>query len=309
MEGLFAIMAKTETCSVLQAILYGHFLIESDSSEHITQFSRFSVAFDYDQRFVYVRTEMGRGKIEIKRIENTTTRQVTFSKRRGGLLKKTKELSVLCDAKIGIIIFSSTGKMREWCTEPFRMEQIIEQYQISKGTPIAERGHDHPREEFFHNMAMLRQQTIRLELEIQRYLGEDMRGLQYEDLTKLEQELENSVARIRNRQNELLQQQMENLRRKERILEEENNHFSNWVRSNGLNLLEHHQAVLEFQKAAATVEASKPMYVMDHFSFFEEQPAGSILQLASPMLPHFHPYLQLAQPNIQDSVRGQSYNN
>ncbi|KAG4908768.1 hypothetical protein JHK87_054884 [Glycine soja] len=279
-------MAKTETCSVLQAILYGHFLIESASSEHITQFSRFSVAFDYDQRFVYVRTEMGRGKIEIKRIENTTTRQVTFSKRRGGLLKKTKELSVLCDAKIGIIIFSSTGKMREWCTEPFRMEQIIEQYQISKGTPIAERGHDHRREEFFHNMAMLRQQTIRLELEIQRYLGEDMRGLQYEDLTKLEQELENSVARIRNRQNELLQQQMENLRRKE-----------------------HHQAVLEFQKAAATVEASKPMYVMDHFSFFEEQPAGSILQLASPMLPHFHPYLQLAQPNIQDSVRGQSYNN
>lgn len=55
-------------------------------------------------------------------------------------------------------------------------------------------------EEFFHNMAMLRQQTIRLELEIQRYLGEDTRGLQYEDLTKLEQELENSVARIRNRQ-------------------------------------------------------------------------------------------------------------
>lgn len=54
-------------------------------------------------------------------------------------------------------------------------------------------------EEFFHNMAMLRQQTIRLELEIQRYLGEDMRGLQYEDLTKLEQELENSVARVRNR--------------------------------------------------------------------------------------------------------------
>jgi len=63
---------------------------------------------------------MGRGKIEIKRIENTTTRQVTFSKRRGGLMKKTKELSVLCDAQIGIIIFSSTGKMWQWCTEPFR---------------------------------------------------------------------------------------------------------------------------------------------------------------------------------------------
>ncbi|KAL5713902.1 hypothetical protein ACHQM5_015936 [Ranunculus cassubicifolius] len=31
---------------------------------------------------------MGRGKIEIKRIENTTNRQVTYTKRRNGILKK-----------------------------------------------------------------------------------------------------------------------------------------------------------------------------------------------------------------------------
>lgn len=64
---------------------------------------------------------MGRGKIAIKRIENPTTRQVTFSKRRAGLLKKTHELSVLCDAQIGLIIFSSTGKLCQYCTEPFRL--------------------------------------------------------------------------------------------------------------------------------------------------------------------------------------------
>jgi len=51
-----------------------------------------------------------------------------------------------------------------------------------------------------HDMAMLRQETLRLELGIQRYLGEDMGCLHYEDLTKLEQELENSVAKVRNRQ-------------------------------------------------------------------------------------------------------------
>ncbi|KAJ1440446.1 hypothetical protein SESBI_02019 [Sesbania bispinosa] len=131
-------------------------------------------------------------------------------------------------------------------------------------------------------MAMLRQETLRLELGIQRYLGEDMSCLQYEDLTKLEQELENSVAKVRNRQNELLQQQMENLRRKERILEDENSNLSNWEQ----------RAVLEFQKAA--VEANNK--AMDHhFPFFEEQP---ILQLAAPVLPQLHPYLQLAQPNI-----------
>lgn len=63
---------------------------------------------------------MGRGKIEIKRIQNTTTRQVTFSKRRTGLVKKTHELSVLCDAQIGLIVFSTTGKMFQYCTDPYR---------------------------------------------------------------------------------------------------------------------------------------------------------------------------------------------
>lgn len=49
-------------------------------------------------------------------------------------------------------------------------------------------------------MAMLRQETRRLELGIQRYLGEEKRFYNYDELTKLEQELENSVAKVRNRQ-------------------------------------------------------------------------------------------------------------
>lgn len=57
---------------------------------------------------------MGRGKIEIKKIENANTRQVTFSKRRVGLLKKAKELAILCDAEVAVIVFSSTGKLFEF---------------------------------------------------------------------------------------------------------------------------------------------------------------------------------------------------
>jgi hypothetical protein len=60
---------------------------------------------------------MGRGKIEIKKIQNKTTRQLTFSKRRTGLLKKTRELSVLCEAQNGLIIFSSTGKLSQYCSD------------------------------------------------------------------------------------------------------------------------------------------------------------------------------------------------
>ena len=63
---------------------------------------------------------MGRGKIEIKRIENATNRQVTFSRRRGGLLKKANELAVLCDARVGVVVFSSTGRMFEYSSPACR---------------------------------------------------------------------------------------------------------------------------------------------------------------------------------------------
>jgi hypothetical protein len=58
--------------------------------------------------------DMGRGKIEIQRIENRTNRQVTFSKRRSGLVKKTGELGILCDADVGLIVFSCTGRLYEF---------------------------------------------------------------------------------------------------------------------------------------------------------------------------------------------------
>lgn len=57
---------------------------------------------------------MGRGKIEMKKIENANRRQVTFSKRRNGLLKKARELAVLCDAEVAVIVFSNTGKLFEF---------------------------------------------------------------------------------------------------------------------------------------------------------------------------------------------------
>ncbi|KAH9606004.1 hypothetical protein KSS87_003986, partial [Heliosperma pusillum] len=57
---------------------------------------------------------MVRERIEIKKIDNATARQVTFSKRRRGLFKKAQELSVLCDADVACILFSSTGKLFQY---------------------------------------------------------------------------------------------------------------------------------------------------------------------------------------------------
>ncbi|CAH2057836.1 unnamed protein product, partial [Thlaspi arvense] len=70
---------------------------------------------------------MGRGRVEMKRIENKINRQVTFSKRRNGLLKKAYELSVLCDAEVALIVFSSRGKLYEFGS--IGVERTIERYQ------------------------------------------------------------------------------------------------------------------------------------------------------------------------------------
>jgi hypothetical protein len=62
---------------------------------------------------------MAREKIKIKKIDNVAARQVTFSKRRRGLLKKAEELSVLCDVEVAVIIFSATGKLFEYSSSRY----------------------------------------------------------------------------------------------------------------------------------------------------------------------------------------------
>ncbi|TYI92979.1 hypothetical protein E1A91_D02G107000v1 [Gossypium mustelinum] len=70
---------------------------------------------------------MGRVKLQIKRIENTTNRQVTFSKRRNGLIKKAYELSVLCDVDVALIMFSPSGRLSLFSRNK-SIEEILERY-------------------------------------------------------------------------------------------------------------------------------------------------------------------------------------
>ena len=74
---------------------------------------------------------MGRGRVELKRIENKINRQVTFSKRRSGLLKKAHEISVLCDAEVGLIIFSTKGKLYEFATDSWYVRYTLRRYSLS----------------------------------------------------------------------------------------------------------------------------------------------------------------------------------
>ncbi|CAE5964516.1 unnamed protein product [Arabidopsis arenosa] len=70
---------------------------------------------------------MGRVKLEIKRIENTTNRQVTFSKRRNGLIKKAYELSILCDIDIALLMFSPSDRLSLFSGKT-RIEDVFSRY-------------------------------------------------------------------------------------------------------------------------------------------------------------------------------------
>ncbi|KAJ0789632.1 putative transcription factor MADS-type1 family [Helianthus annuus] len=65
--------------------------------------------------------------LRIKKIENTTNRQVTFSKRRNGLIKKAYELSVLCDVDVALIMFSPSGRASIFSGSR-SIEEIISRY-------------------------------------------------------------------------------------------------------------------------------------------------------------------------------------
>ena len=69
---------------------------------------------------------MGRKKIQITRISDERNRQVTFTKRKFGLMKKAYELSVLCDCEIAVIIFNSHGKMFQYASND--MDKVLLKY-------------------------------------------------------------------------------------------------------------------------------------------------------------------------------------
>ncbi|KAH7526811.1 hypothetical protein JRO89_XSUnG0052300 [Xanthoceras sorbifolium] len=74
---------------------------------------------------------MTRKKIEIKKIDNVTARQVTFSKRRRGLFKKAQELSTLCDVEVALMVFSATGKLFEYSSSRSLAHMFIKQFPLA----------------------------------------------------------------------------------------------------------------------------------------------------------------------------------
>ncbi|MED6124564.1 hypothetical protein PIB30_060033 [Stylosanthes scabra] len=165
---------------------------------------------------------MVRGKIEMKRIENATSRQVTFSKRRNGLLKKAHELSVLCDAQIALIIFSQSGRLFEYSSTS-DVQQILERYRqyVANDDRINNIG-DIQQLEFDHSN--LAKQIEFLEISQRKLMGQGLSSCSYDELVGIENQLVSSLQNIRLKKAQLYREHIEQLQNKEKdlLLEIEN---------------------------------------------------------------------------------------
>uniref|UniRef100_A0A2C9WBZ0 Uncharacterized protein n=2 Tax=rosids TaxID=71275 RepID=A0A2C9WBZ0_MANES len=165
---------------------------------------------------------MVRGKTQMKRIENATSRQVTFSKRRNGLLKKAFELSVLCDAEVALIIFSPRGKLYEFSS--CSINKTIERYQKkAKDLGISIKAiQENMQNMMKEDPLSLAKKIELLEVSKRRLLGDGLEPCCIDELQQLENQLERSLTRIRTRKNQLFREHIEKLKEEEKDLMEEN---------------------------------------------------------------------------------------
>ncbi|KAJ8616595.1 hypothetical protein MRB53_035967 [Persea americana] len=164
---------------------------------------------------------MGRGKIEIKRIENTTNRQVTFCKRRNGLLKKAYELSVLCDAEVALIVFSNRGRLYEYSSNS--VKATIERYKKANADASNSGSISEVSTQYYQQEASkLRQQIGILQNANRHLMGEALSTMSVKELKQLETRLEKAISRIRSKKNELLFAEIEYMQKREIDLQNSN---------------------------------------------------------------------------------------
>ncbi|KAL9335700.1 hypothetical protein Peur_072881 [Populus x canadensis] len=165
---------------------------------------------------------MARGKVQLKRIENATSRQVTFSKRKNGLLKKAYELSILCDAEVAVIVFSQKGTLFKFASTD-QIQKTIDRYRKNAKQLHTDRiDVEQSKEQLRQESANMAKKIEIIKILQRKLLGQDLDSCSPEELHDIGNQLEISLSNIRARKTQLFKEQIEQLQAKERLLLMEN---------------------------------------------------------------------------------------
>ncbi|RLN27873.1 MADS-box transcription factor 20-like [Panicum miliaceum] len=167
----------------------------------------------------------GRGKVEVRRIENSVSRQVTFSKRRRGLAKKARELAVLCDADVALLVFSDKGRLHDFAAHDGSMGRILDRYErylLSEGGDVMEDHSEETQGNMSYDHIKLRSKIEALQKSQRNLMGEQLESLTFREVRQLEQQIGSALRNIRSRKDHVLLNSIEELRKKERFLLEQN---------------------------------------------------------------------------------------
>ncbi|XP_074277024.1 agamous-like MADS-box protein AGL27, partial [Silene latifolia] len=179
---------------------------------------------------------MGR-KIEIQRIEDKSSRQVTFSKRRTGLIKKARQLSLLCDVDVALIVFSSRGRLYQSFTPassssssspPSSLAQFIERYEDSTTSNGEALTIVEDTEQELQGSGRPITQTCReLVNTVERHLeAPDLEHLSVDDFIQLEEQLTTALLQTRARKTQLMLETVATLQEQDQKLKLENDQLN-----------------------------------------------------------------------------------
>ncbi|KAL8060908.1 hypothetical protein ABFX02_02G054700 [Erythranthe guttata] len=165
---------------------------------------------------------MVRQKIQIKKIDNLTARQVTFSKRRRGLFKKAQELSTLCDADIALIVFSATGKLFDYSSSS--MMELIQRHNVQseKSNKLLGNTQHLLIQTASSNHAVLSKELADRTTELKQLMGEELQELGLNELMKVEKLVEAGLSRVGKIKNDKLLNDISKMKTRELELMEEN---------------------------------------------------------------------------------------
>ncbi|PKA66596.1 MADS-box transcription factor 16 [Apostasia shenzhenica] len=131
-------------------------------------------------------------------------------------MKKARELTVLCDAEVSLIMFSSTGKFSEYCSPSADTKSMFDRYQQVSAINLWSAQY----EKMQNTLKHLKDINDELRKEIRHRMGEDLDGLDIKELRGLEQNMDEALKIVRNRKYHVITTQTDTFKKKLKNSEE-----------------------------------------------------------------------------------------